>query len=160
MDYGTVECPIRGTSGNAAAGIVSLDYRYANSTGQRKFLPEGVWKLTKHRKDNKDCTSQGDAFKPYLDRFGEKVIVIYSMWSGYLRGAAADPGLADLLLPYRVVELHTSGHATAEALKEVYDTVKPKMGLIPFHSEKPEGFASIIGKANVILLSDGEVFDA
>jgi len=101
---------------------------------------------------------KGAKYKPYLERNEDKLI-IYSMWSGYLRGNNADPMLVDFLAPYSVVELHTSGHATAGALKEIYDIVKPKKGLIPMHSEKPEVFKSIVGEENVILLDDGEVLN-
>ena len=105
---------------------------------------------------------KGEKYREYLDKFynDNDCAVIYSMWGGYLRGAYADPAVVDFLAPYSFVELHSSGHATAEALKEVYDTLKPKKGLIPFHSENPEGFESIVGKDNVILLRDGEVFNA
>jgi len=102
---------------------------------------------------------KGSKYKSYLERV-ENGLIIYSMWSGYLRGATADPILEDFLSPYSVVELHTSGHATMKDLKMVYDIVNPKKGLIPFHSENPEGFVSIIGEENVILLSDGETFEA
>ena len=101
-----------------------------------------------------------DKYKAYLERYSGRSIIVYSMWSGYLSGEAANEKLVDLLAPYSFIKLHTSGHATVEALKEVYDTVKPKRGLIPFHSFNPEGFEAIIGKDKVILLSDGEVFDA
>ena len=103
---------------------------------------------------------KGRKFRSYLERYSAEGIVIYSMWKGYLRGDTADPKLVDFLSAYNHIELHTSGHATADTLKEIFHAVKPKKGLIPFHSEKPEGFISIIGEANVILLADGEILYA
>ena len=103
---------------------------------------------------------KNDNHKPYLKRYGENAVIIYSMWSGYLSGKTADSKLIDFLAPYHVIPLHTSGHATAEALKEIYNTVKPKAGLIPFHSFNPEAFEAIIEKDKIILLADGEVFNA
>jgi len=119
-------------------------------------------KLLSYMDDKGFCMliRKGRKFTPYLERYGKECIVIYSMWPGYLRGAATDQELVAFLSPYKIVELHTSGHVTVCALIEMYNTVKPKRGLIPFHSENPEGFGAIIGEENVILLSDGEVFDA
>jgi len=144
----------------AHAGLSSLyDFRDVYSVGYFGKVP---LKLLKYMDAKGFCMliRKGKKFKPYLDLYGKKSFVIYSMWTGYLSGAAADPKLADFLSPYSIEELHASGHATAEALKEIYNTVQPKSGLIPIHSENPEGFGSLIGEKNVILLSDGEVYDA
>jgi len=142
------------------AGKSSLyDFGSVFSIGYFSKAPK---KLLDYMDDKGFCmlVRKGQKFKPYLERYGADGLVIYSMWTGYLRGPEADPILVDFLSPYRVEELHTSGHATADALKAVYSTVKPKTGLIPIHSERPEGFKSFIGEENVILLSDGEVYEA
>jgi ribonuclease J len=101
---------------------------------------------------------KGDKFKPFLDEYNDG-IVIYSMWQGYLHGKTADAELVNFLAPYEVVNLHTSGHATATALQEIYTAVKPKTGIIPVHTEKPEAFMDLFGTENVILISDGETLE-
>jgi len=135
------------------------DFKNIYTVGNYKNVPV---KLLDYMDDKGFCMliRKGDKWKPYLERFGDSLVIIYSMWTGYLRDKTADKELVDFLSQYPFVELHTSGHATAEALKEIYDTVNPKGGLIPFHSEKPMVFKSLIGEENVILLSDGEVFEA
>jgi ribonuclease J len=78
------------------------------------------------------------------------------MWQGYLDGRAADRKLIEFLKPYDLEILHTSGHATAEDIAELYRVVRPKEGLIPIHTEAPEEFKALIPDGNVILLQDGE----
>jgi mRNA degradation ribonuclease J1/J2 len=81
------------------------------------------------------------------------------MWSGYLHGATKIQKLADFLAPYNATYLHTSGHATLDALRKLYETVKPTRGLIPIHSSAPERFEKIIPNGNIIFLDDGKPFE-
>lgn len=101
-------------------------------------------------------------------------LVIYSMWTGYLDGRAKNQGLIDFLKPYqhsemdkeilapneyRYRELHTSGHASLQDIGKLFETVKPKHGLIPIHTDAPEKFKEIIPSEKIIFLSDGESFE-
>jgi len=99
---------------------------------------------------------QGGLAPRVMERFNDDRLVIYSMWSGYLKGRAKNQGLVDFLAPYEYTELHTSGHASAEDIEKVYEAVKPKCGIIPIHTDSPELFKSIIPKDNVIMLEDCE----
>ena len=79
-----------------------------------------------------------------------------SQWEGYLRGPTENKRLTKLLEGRISEPLHTSGHATAETLREVYNAVKPACGVFPIHSEQPEKFQEILPDANVQLLTDGK----
>ena len=39
--------------------------------------------------------------------------------------------------------MHTSGHATAEDIRQMILTVKPQKYIIPIHTEKPEMFKKL-----------------
>ena len=101
----------------------------------------------------------GDKFKPYLERFSNDRAIVYSMWSGYLKGKTASASIVDFLKPYDFTELHTSGHATADALRELYETVKPTCGVIPMHTIFPKMFEKIIPNDKIVYLNDGERFN-
>ncbi|MDE5996443.1 MAG: hypothetical protein K2G56_05945, partial [Eubacterium sp.] len=99
---------------------------------------------------------QNQKFGQLMKRYKDKSIVIYSMWSGYLKGETGNTELAEFLKDYNVIHLHTSGHATVQDLVELYNTVKPKKGLIPIHSEIPEKFVRLLPKEKILLLEDGK----
>ena len=100
-------------------------------------------------------------------------LVIYSMWTGYLDNRKKNQKLIDFLAPYQVSDielakklltsdeynfriLHTSGHASPEDIKKLYEAVNPKQGLIPIHTDSPEMFKELIPNGIVILLDDGK----
>ena len=91
-----------------------------------------------------------------LEEFKDGLIV-YSMWNGYLSGKNKNQQLVDLLKDRNWVSLHTSGHATPDDLQKVGETVDPRKGIIPIHSEMPERFKELFPGHNVILLADGEM---
>lgn len=64
-----------------------------------------------------------------LERYGEGSVIAYSMWAGYLSGAAENKRLSALLAGRNWVQMHTRGHATVASLREVYDTVSPSCGM-------------------------------
>ena len=90
-----------------------------------------------------------------LEAFDDGLIV-YSMWDGYLSGKNKNQKLVDLLKGRDWVSLHTSGHATADDLREVGETVNPRKGIIPIHSEAPEKFSELFPAYNVVRPVDGE----
>ena len=96
-----------------------------------------------------------------LEAFPDNVL-IYSMWQGYLDKShpAYDEYKSNFI--ERAVErgsrreyLHTSGHASAEQLKQVCEITNAKT-IIPIHSETPEAFLRLGISGKVQLLQDGE----
>ena len=65
-------------------------------------------------------------------------LFIYSQWLGYLTGDTADENIAKFV-PKDYHYLHTSGHATAEGIKEVCNIVEPKV-IIAIHGENSHDF--------------------
>ncbi len=76
-------------------------------------------------------------------------LVIYSMWHGYLE---QNDNLAASLEGFRLEELHTSGHADLQTIKEVITNTKPKM-IIPIHTDNPNNFMQL---HEVKVVCDGE----
>ncbi len=101
---------------------------------------------------------QGEVFARLLKRYQGRCKVIYSMWSGYLKGKTRNESLADFLCGQELTFLHTSGHATVQDLVTLYHTVHPTRGLIPIHGETPEKLRELLPKENIFLLQDGEPF--
>ena len=88
--------------------------------------------------------------------------VFYSMWNGYLdcKKTAFNESLYNFLKPFEIEYMHTSGHADLETLKSVFETIKPKSGIIPIHTESPEKFHGLFAsEVAVFELRDGELFD-
>jgi len=102
-------------------------------------------------------------FKPILDEYykSDKTKIYYSMWDGYLDKSkpAFNQGLYDFIKPFKYEYMHTSGHADVKTLNLLFDTVKPKHGIIPIHTEAPEKFKELFIGHNIILLQDGFVFE-
>lgn len=105
-----------------------------------------------------------DTFKQLIDEYANSndSKIYYSMWNGYLdcKRPAFNESLYNFLEPYKIEYKHTSGHANLETLKAVFETVKPKCGIIPIHTEAPEKFQELFHEQTTIIsLHDGEVFD-
>lgn len=99
---------------------------------------------------------QGELFARLLERYKGRCKVIYSMWSGYLKGETRNDRLAAFLQGYELTFLHTSGHASAQDLVALYHAVRPKRGLIPMHGEAPEKLRSHLPDGKLLMLQDGE----
>ena len=79
---------------------------------------------------------------------------IYSMWKGYQDEKAVGRLMAfarEKKMDVRYI--HSSGHATPQALKKLIDASKPG-AVIPIHTAHPEKFHDL--GANIRLLEDGE----
>lgn len=109
-----------------------------------------------------------DAYKERMDYFkNQDPLLIYSMWNGYIQKGEPtyDKRLGNLYHswnPDRRVDLHTSGHATAEDIRQMILTVKPQKYIIPIHTEKPEMFKKLdIGEyVNMIKnVDDSEIME-
>jgi ribonuclease J len=104
-----------------------------------------------------------DSFKPLLEEYSKlnETKIYYSMWNGYLdeSKSAFNPNFAHFIEPFKYECKHTSGHADVKTLGTLFDTVKPKCGIIPIHTEAPERFKELFSGYNIILLQDGKVFE-
>jgi ribonuclease J len=91
----------------------------------------------------------------------EDSLLIYSLWDGYLKdGINKNEAYCKMLVSYKPnTLLHTSGHASTDALVDLYNTVKPKRGLIPIHSEMPEVFSELLPNEPIVFLADGETLE-
>jgi ribonuclease J len=82
---------------------------------------------------------------------------VYSMWDGYLK--AGTPAFNEQFanfVPPDAIHLHTSGHASIDAIKMVCQLTNPKM-IIPMHSQRTDDFAALVGFANKVkVAADGE----
>ena len=83
-----------------------------------------------------------ETVKELLERLPqEETLLIYSMWDGYINekvknGENPVQAYLDIWNLFDNKEkIHTSGHATAETLTKVCQSVNPKTAIIPIHSE-------------------------
>ena len=91
--------------------------------------------------------------KKIMEMYKDKnPIVIYSMWKGYLEQTK----IKEFMNGFKRIDMHTSGHADAGAIKMVIDIVQPNM-VIPMHTEVPEAFLQLVGERNVMLVKDEDV---
>jgi ribonuclease J len=126
-----------------------------------KFVYDYAPNLDTHMEEKGFCmmVRQGNYFKKIMEKFNEKVI-IYSMWTGYLDERAKNQDLVDFLAPYKYHVFHTSGHASKDDLRKLFDIINPKCGVIPIHTDAPEKFHDIVPENMLYLLRDGEIFSA
>lgn len=92
-------------------------------------------------------------FREMMEPYRGNCKVVYSMWSGYLD----KPEIQDFLEGFDWMSLHTSGHATSQAIRMVVDSVKPDK-ILPLHTEVPEAFQEMFPKHTVLLLNDKEEY--
>ena len=96
-----------------------------------------------------------DVVEKYKKDYSDDTAIIYSMWQGYL--SQPDSPYHELLDGFKNIEyLHTSGHATKQAIEEVCSIVNPRIGIIPIHTQAPHQLDDL-GHWCVIHLSDGEI---
>lgn len=81
-------------------------------------------------------------FKAIMEKYMTDPLVIYSKWTGYLKGKHADPKIGDFISNHRMEILHTSGHAYVETIEKLIRLTNPKT-VIPMHTECADGFEKI-----------------
>ncbi len=77
----------------------------------------------------------------------EETLLIYSSWDGYYK----DPEQVKVNPQYlmfrqefhNVVDIHTSGHADRQTIKDVIETVNPKQAVICIHKDKDQTLESL-----------------
>lgn len=81
-------------------------------------------------------------FKQKMEEYMTDPLVIYSKWTGYLKGKHADPKIGDFIGSHRMEILHTSGHAYVETIEKLIRLTNPKL-IIPMHTECADDFGEI-----------------
>lgn len=81
-------------------------------------------------------------FKQKMEEYMTDPLVIYSKWTGYLKGKHADPKIDDFIGSHRMEILHTSGHAYVETIEKLICLTNPKT-IIPMHTECADDFGKI-----------------
>jgi len=119
-----------------------------------------LYKYAKHRikpkeiyfdPENKVVLSKDNRFyRSLITKCGEATTV-YSMWHGYLERNNLPEFLAERGV--ELSEIHTSGHAVLQHLRDIVEALKPKF-IIPIHTFYPERFNEMF--ANVIPVDDGQ----
>ena len=91
-------------------------------------------------------------------------LLIYSMWGGYLdeKHPAFDKYKSDFINNAisngcKIVNLHTSGHASVDEIIKICKTTEAKT-IIPIHSENPEMLKELGVSGNIVVLQDNEIF--
>ena len=104
-------------------------------------------------------------FRPnLLDYFNKhltntSIRYILSMWSQYWEKETPDLMrfktwmAAEPELRKRLPDIHTSGHADVESLKQIVEHIQPK-AIIPIHTEHTESFSSLFPNNSVMEVSD------
>jgi ribonuclease J len=136
--------------------ILTIAQQYDRSAGGlytfwdvRPFPKEGLPdRFLAFVRDNDHC-------RKIMEPWRGNCLVLYSMWSGYLE----KPSIRSFLEGFACQPLHTSGHATPEALQKVCALTSPRRGVVPIHTEHPELFQEILPDAKVAPLSDGQSID-
>jgi len=81
---------------------------------------------------------------------------IYSMWRGYLKQPKSKAFIDYLKSKgFSIHEIHTSGHADIETLKQMVSAIKPR-NLVPIHTFDGESYKGIFINTNVKLVNDKE----
>ncbi len=94
-------------------------------------------------------------FRQIIPQFDStQSIMLYSMWEGYRTNPGSTiPEFLSLAGTWET--LHTSGHASSDAIKLIVDKTDPSC-IIPMHTEKPEIMRDLFPKRNIILPTDGQ----
>jgi hypothetical protein len=92
-----------------------------------------------------------ERFRQWMKPWRGRCVVLYSMWGGYLE----KPAMGEFLQGFSYQALHTSGHATPETLQKVCRLTSPRKGVIPIHTEHPEGFQALLPGTRVVVAPDG-----
>ncbi len=86
-------------------------------------------------------------------------ILIYSMWSGYLKDEKTTRFIKYLEgRRFSVHHLHTSGHADLETLQRMVAALQPK-NLVPIHTFEGDAYQRIFSNVNVRRVQDKEVVE-
>jgi ribonuclease J len=145
-------------------GIGDVFVRKISNSGFKGILPKLAHAKIKPQDfeglDQKALVLMRGAMIPALEKIkgikGAKMV--YSQWKGYLNKDSSDARRFKAFINKYDLDLehvHTSGHATVEALKAFAGAVKAKT-LVPIHTFYPKKYSELF--CNVKTLKDGECF--
>jgi ribonuclease J len=130
-----------------AQKLAELDKQILHKYAKHRIRPEEIYV----EPNNKVVLSKDNRYyRSLITKCGE-VTAIYSMWHGYLERGTLPEFLAKCGL--ELLEIHTSGHAILQHLKDIAEAINPKF-IIPIHTFYPEKFNDIF--PNVIQVEDGK----
>jgi ribonuclease J len=101
--------------------------------------------------------------RPSMKKDLERIVtnggnLIYSMWEGYKEQPATQQFIDWLKSKhFTIYDIHTSGHADIETLRELADTLAPR-SIIPIHTFHKRDYKNIFSQ-NVIELNDNETIN-
>lgn len=82
--------------------------------------------------------------------------LIYSMWEGYLQKSSTRDFIDYLKSrKFTMYQIHTSGHADTDTLKQMVDAINPK-NIVPIHTLSGDEYQNLF-KTPVVLLNDNEI---
>jgi ribonuclease J len=104
----------------------------------------------------------GSSFQWIMDYYrtthNEEVLIIYSMWEGYLKQPASR--FNSMLEGFEnCVHLHSSGHADVKTILDVCRAVSPSQAIIPIHSTNSRRLSSLGLPYNIEYLDDGQSYE-
>lgn len=95
----------------------------------------------------------------WQDEFWTDKQFFYSQWRGYLDPKYYfDDGKLAQSIPSDYVYLHTSGHATPSAIKEMCNLIKPNL-IIPIHGDALQNYKKLALSYKIYFSKDGEKVD-
>lgn len=134
--------------------IYSSNYKFANVIQLNKDLEIEKRGFTMMVRANRKFER---IMENYKNNFQESTLVIYSMWSRYLKKAESSAN--KLLKGFKyVVKLHTGGHGSVDFIEQVCSALQPTTAVIPIHTEKPENIKLGKYQNKLVLLNDGEKY--
>ena len=96
----------------------------------------------------------GRRFKDIMRQFDPaQSLIVYSMWDGYRTKPGSN--IPELLSYCNWKTLHTSGHASKEAIRMTIEITNPDV-VIPIHTENPTALQEICPKKSIATVQDGE----
>lgn len=141
--------------------IIELVKQHPQSSSLYKKIQLYNWgeNLIPYIKENGCCflIRHTQPFLKIIEQLKENGIqgkIIYSMWKGYIEKSSELKNF----LGNDYICLHTSGHASAPCIKNFCETVNPKTGIIPIHTETPQAFRELLPNHNIIFLDDKKVY--
>jgi len=126
---------------------------------------EHVYKFQPHKIDKKHISQNPSGYvlnvRPSMKKDLQKIEtdggnLIYSMWSGYKNQETTKEFLDWLISKnFAIHNIHTSGHANRETLKQLADALNPK-SIIPVHTFEKKRYKEVFDQ-KVIEANDNEV---
>lgn len=104
-------------------------------------------KVTKYFNDKGFCMlvrSNGDKFVKRMQPYRKDGLLLYSIWNGYKDSSESVKQFLQAWGYGRIENFHTSGHATAETIKELCNICSDENTVIlPMHTEAAEKFKNL-----------------